>query len=159
LPLIIGVLLLFLVAGLRLLEEHTRGVILRLGKLQGVKLPGVRWIIPMVDRMIRVRVQNTVEVSREVVFTQDEREVWVNATIRYHVTNAALAVVEVYDHVFGTRQIARICIRDAFRSETSRGLRRRLARLQSVVQRTLDSNISVWGLKVDSVDLSLADGG
>ena len=96
----VGVLAAFLFAGLRVLQEYERGVVFRLGRFAGVKEAGLTWIIPGVDRLVKISLREIVmDVPPQEVITRDNVSVKVNAVLYFRVLDPARAVVEVQNYL------------------------------------------------------------
>src|SRR5687768_281385 len=99
-------------SAVKILREYERAVVFRLGRLIGVKGPGLFFLIPFVDRMVKVSLRTvTMDVPPQDVITRDNVSVKVNAVIFFRVLDAAKAVVEVENYLFATSQIAQTTLR------------------------------------------------
>ncbi len=97
---------------IRIVQEYERGVIFRLGRLQGARGPGLFIIIPIVERMVQVDLRTvTMDVPSQEAITKDNVTVRVNAVIYFHVLDPEAAVVNVTDHFRATSQIAQTTLR------------------------------------------------
>ncbi len=110
------VLLLFLAgfffAGVRILNEYERGVVFRLGRLTGTKGAGLRWIIPMVDRLVRISLREVVmDVPPQDIITRDNVSVKVNAVIYFRVLHPNHAIINVENYLYGTSQLSQTTLR------------------------------------------------
>lgn len=109
---VVGLVILFLASAIRIVREYERGVIFRLGRLIGAKGPGLFFIIPFVDKMVKVDLRTiTLDVPPQEVITKDNVPVHVNAVVYFRVVNPTAAVVEVLDFVEATRQISMTTLR------------------------------------------------
>ena len=98
-----GLAIALLVMGAKVLPEYERGVVLRLGRLSGVKGPGFVWIIPFVDRMTRISLREIVmDVPPQEVITRDNVSVKVNAVIYFRVLQPERALLQVENFLYGT---------------------------------------------------------
>src|ERR671919_1471812 len=105
------VFMLFL-AAIRIVQEYERGVIFRLGRIQGAKGPGLFFIIPIVDRMVKVNLQTvTMDIPPQEAITKDNVTVRVNAVTYFNVVEPVKATVNIQNYVFGTSQIAQTTLR------------------------------------------------
>ena len=97
---------------IRIVQEYERGVIFRLGRLQGARGPGLFVILPIVERMVKVDLRTvTMDVPSQEAITRDNVTVRVNAVVYFHVMNPEYAVVKVVDHVRATFQISQTSLR------------------------------------------------
>ena len=114
-PYIVTFIILFfilLASAIRILREYERGVIFRLGRLIGAKGPGIFFLIPFVDRMVKVSLRTVVmDVPPQDVITRDNVSVQVNAVIYFRVLNPEKSVVEVENFLFATSQLSQTTLR------------------------------------------------
>src|SRR5512145_2691144 len=104
--------LLLLSNAIKVLREYERAVVFRLGRLMGVRGPGIVFLIPIVDRMVKVSLRTvTMDVPPQDVITRDNVSVKVNAVVFFRVVDAARAIVEVENYLFATSQIAQTTLR------------------------------------------------
>ncbi|MBI3019147.1 MAG: slipin family protein, partial [Deltaproteobacteria bacterium] len=102
----------FIVSGLRVLNEYERGVVFRLGRLIGSKGPGIIYVIPMIDKMIRVALRVvTMDVPPQDVITRDNVSLKVNAVVYFKVFEPNKAIVGVEDYFYATEQLAQTTLR------------------------------------------------
>lgn len=151
---IVGLVLLFLASAIRIVREYERGVIFRLGRLIGAKGPGLFFIIPFVDKMVKVDLRTiTLDVPPQEVITKDNVPVHVNAVVYFRVVNPTAAVVEVLDFVEATRQISMTTLRSIVgKSELDELLTER-ERLNRELQKIIDEHTDPWGVKVITVEI------
>ncbi len=110
---LIVIILLFFLAGIRIVDQYERGVILTFGKYTSTKTPGFRWIFPLVQRMITVDLRiTTVDVPRQEAITKDNVPVGVNAVVYFRVQKPEAAVLEVEDYRYAVSQYALAALRD-----------------------------------------------
>ncbi len=150
--LVIGLIL--FAASIRVVQEYERGVIFRLGRVLGAKGPGLFFIIPIVDRMVKVDLRTvTLDVPSQEAITADNVTVKVNAVVYFRVTNPVDSVIEIEDYRRATWQIAQTSLRNVIgQSELDRLLQDREAineRLQSII----DEATEPWGIKVSIVEV------
>ncbi|MGB9758148.1 MAG: slipin family protein [Candidatus Bipolaricaulaceae bacterium] len=151
---IIGLVLLFLASAIKIVREYERGVIFRLGRLIGAKGPGLFFIIPIVDKMVKVDLRTiTLDVPPQEVITKDNVPVHVNAVVYFRVVNPTAAVVEVLDFIEATRQISMTTLRSVVgKSELDELLTER-ERLNRELQKIIDEHTDPWGVKVITVEI------
>src|SRR5512145_1122005 len=103
---------LFVLSGIRIINEYEQGVVLRLGRFAGLRTAGLKWIVPIVDRMIIIDMRVTAEqVPPQDVITRDNVSVKVNAVIYFRVLQADKAFLQVTDFLFATSQMAQTTLR------------------------------------------------
>ncbi|RLD14695.1 slipin family protein, partial [candidate division KSB1 bacterium] len=104
--------LLLLSSSIRILKEYERAVIFRLGRLVGGKGPGIIFLIPLVDRMVKISLRTVVmDVPPQDVITKDNVSVQVNAVLYFRVVNPEKSVVEVENYLFATSQLSQTTLR------------------------------------------------
>lgn len=138
----------------RIVMEWERGVILRLGKYDRVKGPGLFFIIPYIERMIKVDLRIiTMEVPAQEVITRDNVTIKVNAVIYFRVIDPKNSIVQVLDHVRATSQIAQTTLRSILgQSELDEILSQR-ERINERLQQIIDEQTEHWGIKVSVVEI------
>ncbi|MCS7240326.1 MAG: slipin family protein [Candidatus Bipolaricaulota bacterium] len=151
---IVGLTLFFIASAIRIVREYERGVIFRLGRLIGAKGPGLFFIIPFVDKMVKVDLRTiTLDVPPQEVITKDNVPVHVNAVVYFRVVNPTAAVVEVLDFIEATRQISMTTLRSIVgKSELDELLTER-ERLNRELQKVIDEHTDPWGVKVITVEI------
>jgi regulator of protease activity HflC (stomatin/prohibitin superfamily) len=148
----------FFFAGVRILNEYERGVVFRLGRLVTSKEAGLRWIIPMVDRMVKISLREVVmDVPPQDIITRDNVSVKVNAVIYFRVLHPDQSVVKVENYLYGTSQLAQTTLRSVCgRAELDELLAER-DKLNQHLQHDLDRGTDPWGVKVRAVEIKHID--
>jgi regulator of protease activity HflC (stomatin/prohibitin superfamily) len=155
---IVGILvvLLFLTlpAAIKVVSQYERGVILRLGRFIGIKEPGLRFIIPYIDRMYRVDTRVvTMDVPTQEVITRDNVTATVNAVVYLRVINPEAAILEVADYIRATSLISQTTLRSVLgQSELDEILSRR-EQINEKLQTIVDEQTDPWGIKVSAVEI------
>ena len=151
---IVILLLLFVVAGLRVVNQYERGVIFVLGRLKGAKGPGVFWIPPFISTMRKIDLRIvTIELPPQEGVTRDNVTVRVSAVVYFYVVNPSDAVNNVLDYYRATVQIAQTTMRNVLgQSELDQLLTDR-ARMNQAVQSIIDEHTERWGIKVTAVEI------
>ncbi len=151
----IGVIGLFLFSqAVRVVQEYERGVIFRLGRLVGAKGPGLFFIVPFIDRMMKVDLRTvTLDVPTQEAITRDNVTVKVNAVIYFRVFNPEWAIVNVEDYRRATWLIAQTTLRSVLgQSELDEILAQR-EKINETLQKIIDEETEPWGIKVASVEV------
>ena len=145
-------------SAVRILREYERGVVFRLGRLIGVKGPGLILLIPFVDRMVKVSLRTvTMDVPPQDVITRDNVSVKINAVIYFRVVDASRAIVEVENYLYATSQIAQTTLRaTAGQAELDQILAER-EKLNQELQQIIDQQTEPWGVKVSVVEIKNVD--
>ncbi|HEV3475013.1 MAG TPA: slipin family protein, partial [Actinomycetota bacterium] len=136
-----------------------RGVIFRLGRvLPGAKGPGLFFIIPFIDRMVKVNLQTvTMNVPPQDVITRDNVTVRVDAVIYFQVVEPVRAVVEIQNYLLGTSQIAQTTLRSILGKAELDELLARREELNEQLQAVIDDLTEPWGVKVSHVEIKDVD--
>ncbi len=146
---------------LRVLREYERGVIFRLGKLQGAKGPGIIFLIPIVDRMVKMDLRVvTIDVARQEIMTKDNVPVTVDAVVYFRVVNPTDAVVKVENFWKATSLIAQTTLRSVLGQASLDDLLSQRDSINQKLQEIIDRQTEPWGVKVTAVevkDVSLPD--
>ena len=149
---------LFLVAALRVLNEYERGVIFRLGRIMAAKGPGLILLIPVVDRMIKVSLRViTLDVPNQDVITKDNVSIKVNAVVYFRVVDPVKAIVEVEDYMYATSQLAQTTLRSVCGGVELDEILAHRDKVNSQIQEILDQHTDPWGIKVGTVELKYID--
>ena len=156
-PLICTVVL-FLVAivaaGVRIVQEYERGVIFRLGRVMGAKGPGIFFVIPIIDKMIKVDLRTiTLDVPTQEAITSDNVTVRVNAVVYFQVTDPAAAVVNVENYQRATSQISQTSLRNVIGQSTLDALLSDREGINGKLQTIIDDATEPWGIKVTIVEV------
>ena len=147
---------------IRILREYERGVIFRLGKLLGTKGPGMIFLIPIVDRMVKMDLRVvTIDVARQEVMTRDNVPVTVDAVVYFRVVDPEAAVVKVENYLKATSLISQTTLRSVLgQAELDEVLSQR-DKINMTLQEIIDHQTDPWGIKVTAVevkDVVLPDG-
>jgi len=149
---IIGIII--LMASIRVVTEYERGVIFRLGRLVGAKGPGLFFLIPIVDRMVKVSLRTmNFDVQPQEVITKDNVPVKVNAVVYFRIIDPCKSVVEVEDYRFATLQIAQTTMRGVVGEAELDELLSQREKLNERLQTIIDEQTDPWGIKVSVVEL------
>lgn len=147
-------LLLVLAASVRIAKEYERGVIFRLGRVIGSKGPGLFFIIPVVDRMVRVSLRTvTMDIPAQDVITRDNVTVRVNAVTYFNVIEPIRSVVAIENHITGTSQIAQTTLRSVLGQTDLDELLSRRDEINQKLQEIIDNVTDPWGVKVTLVEV------
>jgi regulator of protease activity HflC (stomatin/prohibitin superfamily) len=143
-----------LASGVRILREYERGVIFRLGRLVAQKGPGLIFLIPIVDRMVRIDLRTvTLTVPPQEVISRDNVTMRVNAVAYFRVIDPNRAVTEVENFLLATSQIAQTTLRSVLGKAELDSLLSERERLNSELQQIIDEQTEPWGVKVSTVEV------
>ncbi len=154
----IGAIVAIGILGVRVITEYERGVIFRLGRYTGVKTAGLKWIIPGVDRMVRISLREIVmDVPPQEVITRDNVSVKVNSVLYFRVLHPEKAVIQVENYMYGTSQIAQTTLRSVCgQAELDEILAERES-INQKLQQIIDDQTEPWGVKVRAVEVKQID--
>lgn len=139
---------------IRVVPEYERGVIFRLGRVQGAKGPGIFFIIPIVDQMIKVDLRVvTLDVQTQEAITRDNVTVKVNAVCYFRVMDPVAAVVNVTNYLLATGQIAQTTLRSVMGQSELDELLSQRDKINQQLQQIIDEQTEPWGIKVSVVEL------
>jgi len=139
---------------IRILREYERGVIFRLGKLLGAKGPGLIFLIPIVDRMVRMDLRVvTISVEKQEVMSRDNVPVTVDAVVYFRVVDPQAAVVKVENFLKATSLIAQTTLRSVLGQAPLDDLLSQRESINQVLQDIIDKQTEPWGVKVTTVEV------
>ncbi|HEX8855935.1 MAG TPA: slipin family protein [Thermoleophilaceae bacterium] len=143
-----------LASSIRVLREYERGVIFRLGRLIAQKGPGLIFLIPIIDRMVRVDLRTvTLNIPPQEVITRDNVTARVNAVAYFRVIDPNKAIVEVENFLVATSQIAQTTLRSVLGTADLDSLLSERERLNQSLQAIIDDQTEPWGVKVTTVEI------
>ena len=141
-------------ASIRILREYERAVVFRLGRLLGVKGPGLILLIPAVDRMVRVDLRTvTLDIPPQNLITSDNVPAKVNAVCYFRVVDATRSTVSVERFLKATSQIAQTTLRSVLGKAELDTLLAEREKLNEAIQQTVDEHTEPWGIKVTAVEI------
>jgi len=147
-------LLILLILGLRVVDQYERGVVLTLGKHTSTRKPGLTWIFPGVQRMIKVDLRIlTVDVPRQEVITKDNVTVHVDAVVYYQVVNADKATLDIQDFRKATLTYAQATMRDVVGEVDLDRLLTERDQLSKDIKEIVDKFTDKWGISVDTIKI------
>ncbi len=141
-------------AAVKVVQEYERGVIFRLGRLVGAKGPGLFFIVPFIDRMVKVDLRVvTMDIPSQEAITKDNVTVKVNAVVLLRVIDPEKAVVNVKDFNRATWQIAQTTLRSVLGESELDELLSQRERINQTLRRVIDEQTEPWGVKVSAVEV------
>lgn len=154
-------LLMLLVSAIKIMAEYQRIVIFRLGRLFGIKGPGLVFVIPIIDRVIKLDLRTRViDVPKQRVITKDNVTVDVDAVVYFRITDPEKAVVEVQRYEVASSLLAQTTLRDILGQRSLDELLSKRDELNKSLQTIIDQGTDPWGIKVSAVtirDVALPD--
>lgn len=141
-------------SAVRIVQEYERGVIFRLGRIVGAKGPGLFFIVPVVDRMVKIDLRTvTLDVPTQEAITNDNVTVKVNAVAYFRVIDPERAVVQVEDFRRATYQIAQTSLRSVIGEAELDELLAHRERINNKLAKIIDESTEPWGVKVSLVEI------
>ncbi len=151
-------LLILAASAIKILREYERGVIFRLGRLIGAKGPGIIFIIPGVDKLLRISLRTVaLEIPPQDVITRDNISIKVNAVVYFRVLDPNKAVVEVENYLYATSQLAQTTLRSVIGQSQLDELLSERDKINVKLQDVLDKQTEPWGIKVSLVETKQVD--
>jgi len=148
----------FLISGVKILKEYDRAVIFRLGRMVPTRGPGITYVIPLIEKMVRVDLRTvTMDVPPQDVITRDNVSVKVSAVLYFRVIDPNRAIREVANYLYATAQLAQVELRSVCGQAELDELLSQRDRLNSRIQEILDTETEPWGVKVVLVELKHID--
>jgi regulator of protease activity HflC (stomatin/prohibitin superfamily) len=145
-------------SAIKILKEYERGVIFRLGRLIGAKGPGLIFIIPGVDKLLRISLRTVaLEIPPQEVITRDNISITVNAVVYFRVIDPNKAVVEIEDYLYATSQLAQTTLRSIIGQSQLDELLSEREKINLSLQDVLDKQTDPWGIKVSLVETKQVD--
>jgi regulator of protease activity HflC (stomatin/prohibitin superfamily) len=151
---IILFLVLLLASAIKIMAEYQRIVIFRLGRLLGIKGPGLVFVIPIIDSIIKLDLRTRViDVPKQRVITEDNVTVDVDAVVYFRITDPQKAVVEVQRYDVATSLLAQTTLRDVLGQKSLDELLSKREELNKSLQSIIDQGTDPWGIKVSAVTI------
>jgi regulator of protease activity HflC (stomatin/prohibitin superfamily) len=151
---LLALLLIVLPASIKIVYQYEAGVVFRLGRLAKTRAPGIRFIIPFIDRMRKVDTRViTMDVPSQEAITRDNVTLKVNAVVYFRVMHPEAAIVEVYDYKMATYQIAQTTLRSVLGQSELDDLLSRRDKINEQLQQIIDEQTEPWGIKVSVVEV------
>ncbi len=150
--------IIIILSGIKVLKEYERGVVFRLGRIVEPKGPGIRFIIPGIDKMLKIGLRViTLDVPPQDVITRDNVSVKVSAVVYFRVVDPVKAVIQVENYLYATSQIAQTTLRSILGQAELDELLAEREKLNVRLQDVIDKHTDPWGIKVSLVELKYVD--
>lgn len=151
---VIIVVLSFILSGIKIINQYERGVVLTLGRYSGLRLPGLRVVVPVFQQMIKVDVRSTpVDVPSQEVITKDNVTIKVDAVVYFRVISAEKAVLETNNYLYATAQFAQAALRDVVGNVEMDSLLSQREQISQEIKRIVDGETDRWGIDVENVKI------
>ena len=149
-----GFMIFMALAGLKLDREYERGVIFRLGRIAGVKGPGMYWIMPWVDQKAQVDIRTkTVTIEPQETVTSDSVTIKVNAVLYYRIIDASKAIVKVENYNYAVYQTALTTLRNVVGQHILDDVLQNRDKINTKVQEIVDEITEPWGIVIERVEM------
>lgn len=154
----IALAVMFVANAVKILREYERAVVFRLGRYDGTKGPGIIFLIPLIDKMVKVSLRTiTMDVPPQDVITKDNVSIKVNAVVYFRVMEPNHAVIEIEDYFFATSQLAQTTLRSIMGEFELDEVLAERERINAQLQAVLDKATDAWGIKVSMVEVKHID--
>ncbi|MEX0952696.1 MAG: slipin family protein [Nitriliruptoraceae bacterium] len=148
------ILVAIVIAAVRIVDEYERGVIFRLGRVMGAKGPGLFFIVPIIDRMVKVNLQTvTMDIPPQDVITRDNVTIRVNAVTYFNVTDPVHAIVNIQNYLFATSQVAQTTLRSILGQVELDEILVNRDEINDRLAAIIDDLTNPWGVKVTLVEV------
>lgn len=157
-PFLVLFIILFLASAIKVLREYERGVVFRLGRLIGVKGPGLIILIPVIDKMVKVSLRTIVfDVPPQDIITRDNVSVQVNAVVYFRVVIPDKAIIEVENYMMATSQLSQTTLRSVIGQFELDDLLAERDKINKQLQEIIDMQTEPWGIKISAVEVKHID--
>jgi regulator of protease activity HflC (stomatin/prohibitin superfamily) len=151
---IIVVIVIFVLSGIKIINQYERGVILTLGRYTGIRQPGLRIVIPIFQRVIKVDIRSTpIDVPKQEIITKDNVTIGVDAVVYLRVIEASKAVLETTNYIYATSQFAQAALRDVTGNADMDELLSKREEMSQKIKEIVDSETDKWGIDVENVKI------
>ena len=146
----------FGISGLRVINQYERGVVLTLGKYTSTRTPGLTWIFPGIQRMVKVDLRvTTTDIPQQEVITKDNVPVGINAVVYFQVENAENAILNIQDYTLAVSQYAQAALRDVIGGIELDALLSEREQISDEIKKIVDEATNTWG--IDVTDIKIQD--
>lgn len=148
------VVIIVLLSGIKVIDQYQRGVVLTLGKFSGVLNPGLRIVIPVFQRLIRVDMRiTTADIPQQEVITKDNVPVGINAVVYFQVERPEEATLKIQDYVYAVTQYAQTALRDVIGGVELDVLLAERTKLAETIKSIVDKETAPWGVNIISINI------
>lgn len=151
---IVIIVIIFILSGLKVINQYQRGVVLTLGRFTGIRQPGLRVIVPIFQKMTRIDIRtNTIDIPKQEVITKDNVTINVDAVVYFRVVDAAKAVLETTNFIYASSQFAQAALRDVTGNIELDSLLGNRDQVSNSIKEIVDAQAEKWGIDVESVKI------
>lgn len=151
---LIIVVIIFVLSGIKIIDQYERGVVLTLGKFTGILSPGLKIVIPIIQRLVKVDQRvNTIDIPKQEVITRDNVTVNVDAVVYFRVKDAERAILEVANYVYASSQFAQAALRDVTGNVDLDDLLSQRDSVSQQIEDIVDAETEKWGIDIETVKI------
>jgi len=151
---LLAVVVVFVASGIKVVNQYERGVVLTLGKFTGIRQPGLRVVVPIFQRIIKVDIRSTpIDVPKQEIITKDNVTIGVDAVVYLRVIDAGKAVLETTNYIYATSQFAQAALRDVTGNADMDELLSKREEMSLKIKEIVDSETDKWGIDVENVKI------
>lgn len=144
----------FILSGIKVINQYERGVVLTLGRFTGVRDPGLRIVVPIFQKLLRVDVRSTpIDVPKQEIITKDNVTAGVDAIVYFRVIDSPKAVLETTNYVYATSQFAQAALRDVTGNFELDDLLSKREEISQQIKEIVDKQTDQWGIDVEAVKI------
>lgn len=150
----IAIIVFFIIGGLRVIDQYERGVVLTLGRYTSTRVPGLNWIFPGIQRLIKVDLRiATIDIPQQEVITKDNVPVGINAVVYFNVENAEQATLNIQDFTTAVSQYAQAALRDVIGGVELDSLLSERETISAEIKKIVDEATKAWGINVTDIKI------
>lgn len=151
---IIAIIVIFVLSGIKIVNQYERGVVLTFGRFTGLRQPGLRIVVPIIQRIIRVDIRSMpIDVAKQEIITKDNVTAGVDAIVYFRVIDAPKAVLETTNYVYATSQFAQAALRDVTGNFELDELLSKREEISQQIKEIVDAQTDQWGIDVEAVKI------
>lgn len=151
---LLAAVVIFILAGIKIINQYERGVVLTLGRYTGIREPGLRVVVPIFQKLLRVDIRSTpIDVPKQEIITKDNVTVGVDAVVYLRVIEASKAMLETTNYIYATSQFAQAALRDVTGNADLDELLSKREEISQKIKEIVDSETDKWGIDVENVKI------
>jgi regulator of protease activity HflC (stomatin/prohibitin superfamily) len=151
---IIGLIVIIVISGLRLLYQYERGVVFTLGRYSHIKNPGLNWVVPIFQTMRKVDIRiKTAEIPRQEVITKDNIPLLANTVVYFRVEKPADAIIKIEDYEFAVKQYTQAALRDIVGNSELDFVLTEREKIAESIKKIVDDETGGWGITIESIKI------
>lgn len=144
----------FILSGLKVVNQYQRGIVLTLGRFTGVRQPGLRIVVPIFQKMSRVDIRSTpIDIPKQEIITKDNVTAGIDAVVYFRVVDPAKAALETTNYTYATSQFAQAALRDVTGNFELDELLQKREEISERIKEIVDAETSKWGIDIENVKM------